>query len=124
MGGAAAVCFASDAASQVLRAEEIAARNHGDDMAAAEDYWAEIRRAFDSDRTLINLNHGGVAPASSVALEAMIRDLRFSNVAPAHHMWDVLEPRVESVRRNWHGSLAATRKSWPSPATPRSLCRR
>jgi isopenicillin-N epimerase len=98
-GAAAAVCFASDAASQVLRAEEIAARNQGDDMAAAEDYWAEIRRAFDSDRTLINLNHGGVAPASSVALEAMIRDLRFSNVAPAHHMWDVLEPRVESVRR-------------------------
>ena len=68
-------------------------------MAAAEDYWAEIRRAFDADRTLINLNHGGVAPASSAALDAMIRDLRFANVAPAHHMWDVLEPRVESVRR-------------------------
>jgi isopenicillin-N epimerase len=68
-------------------------------MAAAEDYWAEIRRAFDSDRTLINLNHGGVAPAPSAVLDAMIRDLRFANVAPAYHMWDVLEPRVESVRR-------------------------
>ena len=68
-------------------------------MATAEDYWAEIRRAFDSDRTLINLNHGGVAPAPSAVLEAMIRDLRFANVAPAYHMWDVLEPRVESVRR-------------------------
>jgi isopenicillin-N epimerase len=98
-GAAAAVCFASDASSRVLRALEIAGGSHGDDMAAAEDYWAEIRRAFDSDRTLINLNHGGVAPASSAALDAMIRDLRFSNVAPAHHMWDVLEPRVESVRR-------------------------
>jgi selenocysteine lyase/cysteine desulfurase len=29
----------------------------------------------------------------------MIRDVRFANVAPAHHMWDILEPRVESVRR-------------------------
>jgi selenocysteine lyase/cysteine desulfurase len=98
-GAAATVCFAADAASQALRAEEIARRTRGDDIAVAEDYWAKIREAFDSDRTLINLNHGGVAPATSAALESMIRDLRFANVAPAHHMWDVLEPRVESVRR-------------------------
>jgi selenocysteine lyase/cysteine desulfurase len=32
-------------------------------------------------------------------LDAMVRDLRFSNVAPVHHMWDVLEPRIEGVRR-------------------------
>jgi selenocysteine lyase/cysteine desulfurase len=30
----------------------------------------------------------------------MIRDLRFSNEAPAHHMWQILEPRIESVRRD------------------------
>jgi len=33
-------------------------------------------------------------------LEAMIRDLRFSNELPAEHMWGVLEPRIESVRRD------------------------
>jgi len=71
-GAAAAVCFASDAASWVLRAEEIAGGSRGDDMAAAEDYWAEIRRAFDSDQTLINLNHGGVAPAPAAVLDAML----------------------------------------------------
>jgi isopenicillin-N epimerase len=98
-GAAAAALFARDAASRVLRAEEIAGGRRGDDMADAEDYWAEIRRAFDADRTLINLNHGGVAPAPSAVLDAMVRDLRFTNAAPAHHMWDVLEPRVESVRR-------------------------
>ncbi len=96
---AAAVGFASDAVSRVLRAAEIAGKRRGDELAAAEDYWAEIRRAFDSDRTLINLNHGGVAPAPAAVLEAMIRDLRFANIAPACHMWDILEPRVESVRR-------------------------
>ncbi len=85
--------------SRVLRAEEIARGHRGDEIAAAEDYWAEIRRAFDSDRTLINLNHGGVAPAPAAVLEAMIRDLRFANLAPACHMWEILEPRVESVRR-------------------------
>jgi selenocysteine lyase/cysteine desulfurase len=29
----------------------------------------------------------------------MIRDLRFSNELPVEHMWSVLEPRIESVRR-------------------------
>jgi selenocysteine lyase/cysteine desulfurase len=33
-------------------------------------------------------------------LEAMIRDLRFTNELPVNHMWAVLEPRIESVRRD------------------------
>jgi selenocysteine lyase/cysteine desulfurase len=98
-GASALAFFASDAISRVVKAEEIAGKRPGDELAGAEDYWSEIRRAFDADRTLINLNHGGVAPAPSVVLEAMIRDVRFANVAPAHHMWDLLEPRIESVRR-------------------------
>jgi selenocysteine lyase/cysteine desulfurase len=98
-GVAASVVFARDAASCVARAGEVADGRHVEELAGSEDYWSEIRRAFDADRTLINLNHGGVAPAPSAVLEAMIRDLRFGNVAPSYHMWDVLEPRIESVRR-------------------------
>jgi selenocysteine lyase/cysteine desulfurase len=69
-------------------------------LADDEAYWAEIQRAFDADRTMVNLNNGGVSPTPSHVLEAMIRDLRFSNELPVHHMWSVLEPRVESVRRD------------------------
>ena len=47
-----------------------------------EDYWSEIARAFDVDRTLINLNNGGCSPAPAHVLDAMIRDLRFSNEIP------------------------------------------
>jgi len=65
-----------------------------------EAYWAGIQRAFDCDRTMINLNNGGVSPAPSHVLDQMIRDLRFSNELPVEHMWRVLEPRVESVRRD------------------------
>jgi selenocysteine lyase/cysteine desulfurase len=64
-----------------------------------EAYWAEIQRAFDLDRTMVNLNNGGCSPAPSHVLEQMIRDLRFSNELPVEHMWGVLEPRIESVRR-------------------------
>jgi selenocysteine lyase/cysteine desulfurase len=69
-------------------------------LADDEAYWAEIQRAFDADRTMVNLNNGGVSPTPSHVLEAMIRDLRFSNELPVHHMWNVLEPRLESVRRD------------------------
>ena len=81
------------------RASEVAGVRAVDALAADEDYWAEINRAFDLDRTLINLNNGGVSPAPTHVLEQMIRDLRFSNEIPVQHMWRELEPRIESVRR-------------------------
>src|SRR5215211_6940249 len=69
-------------------------------MAEDETYWREIQRAFDLDRTMINLNNGGCSPAPTHVLEQMIRDLKFSNELPVDHMWRVLEPRIESVRRD------------------------
>ena len=71
-------------------------------LAVAEDesYWGEIQRAFDVDRTMVNLNNGGCSPAPAHVLEQLIRDIRFSNELPTEHMWRVLEPRVESVRRD------------------------
>jgi selenocysteine lyase/cysteine desulfurase len=63
-----------------------------------EDYWAQIQRAFDCDRTMINLNNGGVSPSPTVVIDQMMRDLRFSNELPVENMWRILEPRVESVR--------------------------
>ena len=68
-------------------------------LAEDEAYWATVQRAFDLDRTMINLNNGGCSPAPTHVLEQMIRDLRFSNELPVEHMWGVLEPRIESVRR-------------------------
>jgi selenocysteine lyase/cysteine desulfurase len=63
-----------------------------------EDYWGEVQRAFDCDRTMVNLNNGGCSPTPTHVLEQMIRDLRFSNELPVIHMWQTLEPRIESVR--------------------------
>jgi selenocysteine lyase/cysteine desulfurase len=86
-------------------AEALATNRAPAALAGDESYWVEIRRAFDLDATLVNLNNGGVSPAPSHVLEAMIRDLRFSNELPAEHMWRVLEPRVESVRRDLAGEF-------------------
>ncbi|HED65396.1 MAG TPA: aminotransferase class V-fold PLP-dependent enzyme [Planctomycetes bacterium] len=63
------------------------------------DFWSEIARAFTVDRSIVNLNNGGVSPAPAFVQEAMKRYLDFSNGAPPHTMWRVLEPERETVRQ-------------------------
>ncbi len=92
--------FNSTAISTAVRASREYSGAPPASLADDESYWAQIQRAFDTDRTMINLNNGGVCPTPSHVLEAMIRDLRFTNELPAEHMWRVLEPRIESVRRD------------------------
>ena len=97
-GMATVPSFREHAFASLFRAHAIAGERSPEELATDESYWAEIQRAFDADRTLVNLNNGGCSPTPSHVLEAMIRDLKFSNEAPVEHMWRVLEPRIESVR--------------------------
>ncbi len=69
------------------------------DTAMDESYWREVQQAFTLDRTIINLNNGGCSPSPRVVHEAFKRYLDISNQAPVYHMWQILEPNIESVRR-------------------------
>ena len=104
-GLAAQPVFRERAIMSLFKANAIAGDRAPESVARDESYWAEIQRAFDADRTMINLNNGGVSPTPSHVLEAMIRDLRFTNELPVEHMWRVLEPRIESVRRDLAGEF-------------------
>ena len=64
-----------------------------------EEFWGEIARAFTVDRSIVNLNNGGVSPAPAYVQDAMSGHLAFSHKAPAYTMWKVLEPQVEGVRQ-------------------------
>ncbi len=95
----------NDGVTRILRT--VRAADTGDPTAVAEDeeFWREIRRAFDIDHGLINLNNGGVAPSPRVVQEALLRYLTVSNQAPAITMWAWIEPEIESVRRRLAGSF-------------------
>ncbi|MFQ5747790.1 MAG: aminotransferase class V-fold PLP-dependent enzyme [Gemmatimonadota bacterium] len=75
------------------------------EVADDEDFWAQVARAFTVDRSLINLNNGGVSPSPRYVQEAMKRHLDYSNEAPVYTMWRILEPQREGVRerlaREW-----------------------
>ena len=66
---------------------------------ADETYWRDIQQGFTLDRTIINLNNGGCCPSPRVVHEAFKRYLDISNQAPVYHMWQILEPNIETVRR-------------------------
>lgn len=68
-------------------------------VARDEDFWAAIAQAFTVDRTLVNLNNGGVSPAPAYVQDAMKRHLDYSHEAPVYTMWRILEPQREGVRQ-------------------------
>jgi isopenicillin-N epimerase len=70
-----------------------------EEIARDEDFWFEVARAFSVDRSLINLNNGGVSPAPIYVQDAMKAHLDFMNKAPTYTMWRVLEPQKEAVRQ-------------------------
>jgi isopenicillin-N epimerase len=98
-GAAAIAAFADDGPARVAAAARRIAGLAPGAVAGDETYWREIQQAFTLDRTIINLNNGGVSPSPRVVHEALKRYLDISNQAPVYHMWQILEPNIESVRR-------------------------
>jgi len=98
--GAAVATLRPDGLARAAAASAAVADRSPLDVAADETYWREIQQAFTLDRTLINLNNGYTCPSPRVVHEALKRYLDISNQAPIHYMWNLLEPNIESVRRN------------------------
>ena len=98
--GLGLAAWRGDSLARVLAAGRSAGASPPSSLASEEAYWGEIARAFDVDRTCINLNNGGCSPAPASVMDVLIRDVRFSNEIPVYNMWTVLEPRIESCRRD------------------------
>jgi len=98
-GAVAVTAFTNESLSRVAGAAARAADTSATDLARDETYWREIQQAFTLDRTIVNLNNGGCCPSPRVVHEAFKRYLDVSNQSPVYHMWQILEPNIETVRR-------------------------
>ncbi|HOI29430.1 MAG TPA: aminotransferase class V-fold PLP-dependent enzyme [Melioribacteraceae bacterium] len=97
--GAAFVVLKTDAIARAAEAvEKYATDLTPKELASDDAFWGRIQSAFDVDRTLINLNNGGVSPSPKVVIDAFKRYTDYSNQAPAYFMWRHVEPQVETVR--------------------------
>lgn len=97
IGGAAAPTLLPGCALGVAQ-RAAADRRSATELAADEDFWFEVRRAFRVDRSIVNLNNGGVSPACAPAQDALAAYDEYQNLAPAYTMWRHLRPQVEGVR--------------------------
>lgn len=89
-------------ASSALQAAQAlpAAAGPPEAVAQDEDFWAEVGRGFTVDRSIVNLNNGGVSPSPALVQDAVKRSQDWCNSHPsARALLGELTPQVEAVRK-------------------------
>lgn len=64
-----------------------------------EDFWNQVRQAYTSSNSLINLNSGGVSPHTKLVQEKVQLYSQFANEVPGYYMWRTMGRLREQVRR-------------------------
>lgn len=98
-GSLVAAALTADGLTRMAHAADQARGRTPADLASDEDFWREVQLGFTLDRTVINLNNGGVCPSPRVVHEAFKRYLDHANQAPVFNMWQEQEPNLERVRQ-------------------------
>ena len=89
-----------NAFGQIFKANAIAGDRAPLAVAEDEQYWALIQKSFDADRTMINLNNGGVSPTPRATMDALDYYNRMCSEAPSYYMWRILDQDREPLREN------------------------
>ncbi len=99
VGAMGYVAFRDGAVSLACAAGKDASSDSAGALAGDESFWSHIQQAFAVDRSVINLNNGGVNPSPRMTQDALRRHLEFSNQIPSRNLWHVLDPQIELVRQ-------------------------
>jgi selenocysteine lyase/cysteine desulfurase len=67
-------------------------------LAADEDFWATIQRAYTVNPNIINMNNGGVSPSPLVVQQAVARFNDLANEGPSYFMWRIIDEGREPLR--------------------------
>jgi selenocysteine lyase/cysteine desulfurase len=92
-----------------------------DKVAQDEDFWSGIARSFTQDRTLVNLNNGGVSPSPATVQNSVKRWLDYAHSQPPALALLGSHPEIETVRERLArsfgtepGEIAITRNATES----------
>ncbi|HTE04941.1 MAG TPA: aminotransferase class V-fold PLP-dependent enzyme [Planctomycetota bacterium] len=113
---AAAALAAAGCAFDPTRAAQAAANANAlpvaagspEEVAVDEDFWAQVAQAWTVDRSLVNLNNGGVSPSPGIVQAAVKRHMDYANSYPsALALLGSLQPQVEAVREKLAAAFGA-----------------
>ncbi len=108
--GLAWAMLRTDGLQRVLAAGQDARGVPSAQLAGEEDFWVHVQHAFAVNRSVINLNNGGVNPAPRFVLDAMRRHYEHANQTPSRILWQVQDPQVETVRTRLAGHFGCDRE--------------
>ena len=88
------------AVAAVERARLKIAGATADPVAVAADpaYWTDVQQAWAVDRTILNLENGGLQPAPAIVNQVFIRHWLYANEAPSYTNANILWSQVEGIR--------------------------
>lgn len=95
---APAVLDEAVAAATRAAAQWAAAEGTPEALAADEARWSDVQRAWAVDRSILNLENGGVQPSPGVVNRAYAEAWTLAHSAPGHTLNHLLWPQVEGVR--------------------------
>ncbi len=97
--GSTFIVFKTDALARAADAvEKFGMDRSAKELASDDNFWGRIQTSFDVDRSIINLNNGGVSPSPKSVIDAYKRYTDYYNQAPSYYMWRHVEPQVETIR--------------------------
>lgn len=98
--GAVGLAFLrEDALERLAAAQSRAGDRPAGEVAGDEDFWFHVREAYAVDRSIINLNNGGVSPSPRTVMDALRRHMEFANNIPSRNLWTIQDPQQELVRQ-------------------------
>lgn len=95
---ALAACSLDPRRAQIALAAAPAPAVPPERAAQDEDFWSGIARSFTQDRTLVNLNNGGVSPSPLTVQNSVKRWLDHANSQPPALSLLGFHPEIETVR--------------------------
>lgn len=99
LGAVGLALLREDALERLAAAQSRAGERTAEALAGDEDFWFHVREAYAVDRSVINLNNGGVSPSPRTVMDALRRHMEFANNIPSRNLWTIQDPQQELVRQ-------------------------